>query len=267
MVVRRMRRIRPPKVPRKTPAELELMRHSGAILARTLEKLREAMRPGVSTAELDALAENEIRTAGAIPAFKGYNGYPATVCIEIEDVVVHGIPNPEERLSPGTIVGIDVGCTCEGWTTDAAFTVALGEVDDLRQRLLSATEEALAEALGLCRPGRQLGEVCRAIQECVESRGFGVVRALVGHGIGRSMHEPPQIPNYYEAGEFAEYELVLRPGMTLAIEPMVTAGTYEVRQDADGWTTRTADGLPAAHFEHTIAVTKDGAEILTVSRP
>jgi methionyl aminopeptidase len=225
------------------------------------------MQPGVTTAELDALAEAEIRAAGAIPAFKGYNGYPSSVCVEIEDVVVHGIPSSHERLRPGTLAGVDVGCAYEGWITDAAFTVAIGEVDSLRQRLLAAAEDALSAAVSLARPGRRLGEICHAIQNVAESRGFSVVRALVGHGIGRQMHEPPQIPNYYEPGEFPEYEIVLRPGMTLAIEPMVTAGTHEIKQDVDGWTTRTADGMPAAHFEHTILITGDGVEVLAALEP
>ncbi len=262
-----MSRMRPSKVPRKTPPEMALMRQAGAILARTLDKLAEAMQPGVTTAELDALAEEHLRSEGAIPSFKGYNGYPASICIEVEDVVVHGIPSHGERLREGTLVGVDVGCAYEGWNADAAFTVAVGEVDDLRRRLMEATREALDAAIAVAAPGRVVGDISRAIQQIAESAGFGVVRALVGHGIGRQMHEPPDIPNYYEPGALADYELALRPGMALALEPMVTAGTYEVRQDADGWTTRTADGMPAAHFEHTVAIAKNGAEVLTASRP
>ncbi len=239
------------------------MRHSGAILARTLNKLNEAMRPGVSTAELDEIAEAEIRAAGAVPSFKGYNGYPATICVEVEDVVVHGIPSPHERLREGTIVGIDLGCAWQGFHTDAAFTKAIGEVDELRRRLMEVTWKALELAVGMAEPGRRLGDICKAIQDYVVGQGFSVIRALVGHGIGRQLHEPPQIPNFYEAGVFADYEVTLRPGMTLAIEPMVAAGTHEVRVDKDGWTTRTADGRPAAHFEYTVLVTADGAEILT----
>jgi methionyl aminopeptidase len=252
-----------PKVPRKSPAEIEQMRQAGAILARTLTKLCEALRPGVSTAELDELAEAEIRGAGAIPSFKGYNGYPASLCAEIEDVVVHGIPSATEVLREGTLVGFDLGCIFQDWHSDAAFTAAVGDVDDERQRLLRVTRECLDRAIAAARPGAKLAEVCRAVQAHAEAEGFGVVRSLVGHGIGRRMHEPPQIPNFVDEGGFAEYDLVLRPGMTLAIEPMITAGTYEVRVDRDGWTTRTADGKPAAHFEHTVAVTKDGASILT----
>lgn len=239
------------------------MRHSGAILARTLDKLRGAMEPGVNTAQLDELAEAEIRRHGAIPSFKGYNGYPATICVEIEDVVVHGIPSPHQRLQEGTIVGVDLGCAYEGFHTDAAVTVPIGDVDDLRERLVATTRHALDVAVEHVGPGRRLGELCRAIEDYVQSRGFGVVRALVGHGIGRQLHEPPQIPNFYNPGEFADYELTLRPGMALAIEPMVAAGDGAVRVDEDGWTTRTADGLPSAHFEHTVLVTEDGAEILT----
>jgi methionyl aminopeptidase len=242
------------------------MRQAGAILARTLEKLRQAMVPGVSTAELDALAEAELRAAGALPSFKGYNGYPATICVEIEDVVVHGIPRPDQRLQTGTIVGIDIGCSYKGWHADMALTVALGEVDEERRRLVAAAEEALRVALQHARAGSRLGELCRAVQEYVEQQGFAVVRALVGHGIGRQMHEPPQIPNFYAPGEFADYELVLRPGMTLAIEPMLAAGSGEVVSDEDGWTTRTADGRPAAHWEHTVLITKGEPEILTRPR-
>jgi methionyl aminopeptidase len=258
-----MSRLRLPKVAKKSPAEVELMRQSGAILARTLTKLGEAVRPGVNTAELDELAEAEIRGAGAIPSFKGYNGYPAALCVEVEDVIVHGIPRATEILREGTLAGFDLGCIYQGWHSDAAFTVAVGEVDELRQRLLRVTAECLARGIAAARPGARLAEVCQAIQDHAEAEGFGVVRSLVGHGIGRRMHEPPQIPNFVDKGGFAEYDLVLRPGMTLAIEPMITAGTYEVRVDSDGWTARTADGLPAAHFEHTVAVTKDGASILT----
>jgi methionyl aminopeptidase len=261
-----MSRLRLPKVAKKSPAEVELMRQAGAILARTLTKLCEAVRPGVSTAELDELAEAEIRGAGAIPSFKGYNGYPAALCAEVEEVVVHGIPRKSEILREGTLAGFDLGCIYQGWHSDAAFTAAVGEVDELRQRLLRVTAECLDRAIAAVRPGAQLADVCRAVQDHAEAEGFGVVRSLVGHGIGRRMHEPPQIPNFVDNGGFAEYDLVLRPGMTLAIEPMITAGTYEVRVDADGWTTRTADGKPAAHFEHTVAVTKDGASILTPYR-
>jgi methionyl aminopeptidase len=257
-----MRERRPPRVRRKAPAELEMMRRSGQVLERTLEVLREALVPGATTAELDALAEAAILEAGAVPSFKGYNGYPATICVEIEDVVVHGIPSPDEVLREGTVVGVDVGCALEGWHADAAFTAGLGEVDEVRGRLLRVTEEALGMAMEAAQVGNRLAEVSQAVQGHVEAAGFGVVRALVGHGIGARMHEPPQVPNFYEAGEFGDYEVVLRPGMTLAVEPMVTAGTWEIRVDADGWTTRTADGKPAAHFEHTVAITRDGPEIL-----
>jgi len=252
---------RPAKVRRKTPAELELMRRAGKIIERTLEVLREAMQPGVTTAELDELAEAEIRRAGAVPSFKGYNGYPATICVEIEDVVVHGIPGPQ-RLEAGTIVGVDVGCAFEGWHADAAFTVGIGEVDGLRRRLMDTARRCLEAGVEAARPGNRLAEVSLAVQRVAEAEGFSVVRALVGHGIGRQMHEPPQVPNYYAPGELPDYEIRLRPGMTLALEPMIAAGTWQVIVGPDGWTTRTADGSPSAHFEHTIAVGRDGAEIL-----
>ncbi len=258
-----MARLRPPSVPRKTAAEIELMRRAGRILAECLDKLKRALRPGITTAELDRLAEDFIRSRGGVPSFKGYNGYPASICVEIEDVVVHGIPSPDCRLREGTIVGIDAGVCFDGWHADAAFTAAIGQVDELRTRLMKATRAALQAGIEKARPGNKLAEVCRAIQEAAEGAGFSVVRALVGHGIGRRLHEPPQIPNFYEPGEFLDYEITLRPGMALAIEPMVNAGTADVRVDSDGWTTRTADGKPSAHFEHTVIITRQGPEIIT----
>jgi methionyl aminopeptidase len=183
--------------------------------------------------------------------------------VEIEDVVVHGIPGAT-RLEAGTLLGMDVGSVYHGWQADTAVTIPLGEVDETRRRLLEVTERALTAGIAQARAGNRLREVCAAVQQVAEAAGFGVVRDLVGHGIGRQMHEPPQVPNFVAEGQFAEYDLVLRPGMTLAIEPMVNAGSPAVRVDRDGWTVRTLDGQPSAHFEHTVAVGRDGPEILTL---
>lgn len=250
------------KVTRKSPAELRAMREAGKILAGVLAETAAAAQPGTTTRELDNLVRERLQAAGADPSFLGYRGYPAAICVEVEDVVVHGIPG-EQRLAEGQILGIDLGVVYRGYQADAAVTVAVGEVDALRQRLLRVTQECLEAAIAAAEPGNRLREVSQAVQEVAERAGFGVVRDLVGHGIGRQMHEPPQIPNFYAEGQFSEYELVLRPGMTLAIEPMINAGTPAVRVDKDGWTVRTLDGRPSAHFEHTVAVGREGAEVLT----
>ena len=241
------------------------MRDAGRIVAATLEKLRSLIAPGVTTARLDQAARECLDKAGAVSSFLGYRGYPAVICAEINDIVVHGIPSEDVVLLEGDIVGIDLGASFRGYHADSAFSMGVGETDAASQRLMAATEEALGVGIETALVGRKLGEVCGAIQRCVEGYGYSVVRDLVGHGIGRSMHEPPQIPNYLAPGQFPEYDIILRPGMTLAIEPMVNMGGYELRTDADGWTVHTADGRPSAHFEHTIAVTKDGPRILTVT--
>ena len=255
-------RRQPVQVARRSPAEIQTAGHAGHIVAETLQLLRSHIRPGITTIELDKLAEAHIRARGALPSFKGYKGYPATICVEIEDVVVHGIPD-STRLSAGQLVGIDLGACYQGFHGDSAVTVPVGEVDEERQRLLQITEQALWAGIEQARAGHELCAVCHAVQQCVESAGFSVVRSLVGHGIGHQMHEPPQIPNFVSAGEFKDYELVLEPGMILAIEPMVNIGTAEVCADDDGWTVHTADGRPSAHFEHTVAVTEREALILT----
>ncbi len=253
------------KVPRKTEADLALMAEAGAIAARALQAAVAAIRPGISSLELDQIAEEVIRAAGAVPSFKGYRGYPATLCVEINDVVVHGIPRADEIIREGDIVGLDVGAYYEGFHGDTATTVAVGEVSEEARRLLAVGEQALWIGIHKARAGARLGDISRAIQEFVESQGFSCVRDLVGHGIGRQMHEPPQVPNFYDPRQFADYELQLRPGMTLAIEPMINAGTYKLRLDADQWTMRTADGRLSAHFEHTIAITKAEPLILTAA--
>lgn len=239
------------------------MRRAGVIHAKAVALLRESIAPGVTSGELDRLAEEVIRDAGAAPSFKGYRGYPATICSQLNDVVVHGIPSDDEVLREGDIFGADLGVLCEGYHADGAFTVGVGSIDAESRRLIDVTEQALELALEQVRPGRTIGDVARAVQTHVEAAGFSVVRALVGHGIGSEMHEPPQVPNFVDERGAGPYGVELRPGMTLAIEPMVNAGGPDVVQDTDGWKVRTRDGSRSAHFEHTVAVTKDGLWILT----
>lgn len=255
---------RRPQVPRKSARDLELMREAGRVVARVLAAIEQAAAPGVSTAALDRMAEEIVLSAGATPSFKGYRGYPATICCEPEDVVVHGIPSEEMVLQEGQLFGVDVGAQYEGFHGDAALTVAVGRVSAEKQALVDATREALQAGIAAARPGNLLRHICAAVQGSAEGRGYSVVRDLVGHGIGRAMHEPPQVPNFVDEDGSAELDLTLRPGFTLAIEPMVNMGGYRVTQDADRWTIRTADGLPSAHFEHTVAITRDGPVILTL---
>ncbi|HXH81587.1 MAG TPA: type I methionyl aminopeptidase [Candidatus Tectomicrobia bacterium] len=246
----------------KSPRELGLMRQAGHVLADVVDHLRAIVRPGLSTLEIDEEVEGMIRARGAKPAFKGYRGFPATVCVSINEEVVHGIPSAARRLKEGDIVGLDLGCIVEGYYADCAITLPVGEVPPRVQELLDVTRESLERAIAECRPGRRLSDVSHAVQSHVEAHGFGVVRAFVGHGIGRALHEEPQVPNYGEPGRGPR----LRPGMVLAIEPMVTMGSWEVRVLDDGWTAVTQDGSLAAHFEHTIAVTEAGPEVLTDRR-
>lgn len=248
---------------RKTAAELEIMAEAGRITALALQTAAEAVAPGVSTLELDRLAEEVIVAAGARPSFKGYRGYPATLCVEVNDVVVHGIPRAGQVLQEGDLVGLDVGAYYGGFHGDTATTVACGVISAEAQRLMDVTAESLQRGIAAAQVGNVLGDISRAIEDFVKNAGFSCVRDLVGHGIGRQMHEAPQVPNFYDPQQCGEYEMLLRPGMTLAIEPMVNAGGAELRLDADNWTLRTADGRLSAHFEHTIAVTKEGPVILT----
>ena len=243
----------------KSAREIGLMRRAGHILADVVERLRTSVKPGLSTLEIDEDVEDFIRGRGAKPAFKGYRGFPATVCISINEEVVHGIPSAHRHVKEGDIVGLDLGCIVEGYYADCAFTLAVGEVPPRVQELLEATRLSLEAGIAECRPDRRLSDVSHAIQSHVESRGFSVVRAFVGHGIGRALHEEPQVPNFGDPGRGPQ----LRPGMVLAIEPMVTMGSWEVRILDDGWTAVTRDGSLAAHFEHTIAVTETGSEVLT----
>jgi methionyl aminopeptidase len=251
------------KVSAKSAREIELMRESGRIVAETLALVGSRMTPGVTTLELDTIAEEYIRSCGGVPAFKGYghdkrNLFPGTLCISIDDVVVHGIPDGQ-RITEGQVVSVDVGVKKNGYFGDGARTFAVGKVAEEKRRLLSVTEESLESGIDRARAGNHLHDVSAAIQAVVERNGFSVVRDLVGHGIGKNLHEEPSVPNFGVAGT----GLILREGMTLAIEPMVNAGRYDVILDDDGWTVRTADGRPSAHFEHTIAVTAGEAVILT----
>ena len=246
-------------IERKSSREIARMREAGQVLVAAVRLCREMAKPGVSTLEIDQEVETVIRKAGARPAFKGYRGFPATVCASINDEVVHGIPAAHRRLKEGDIVGLDLGAIVDGYYADAAITLPVGEVTPEVQRLLDVTRESLELAIARTRPGNRLGDISDAVQRHVEAAGFGVVRAFVGHGIGRELHEDPQIPNFGEPGKGP----LLRPGMVLAIEPMVTMGHWGVRVLADRWTAVTEDGSLAAHFEHTVAVTESGPDVLT----
>jgi len=243
---------------KKSPAEIDAMAAAGDILVRTMDLLAGKIRPGVTTLELDAAAEKFIRSQGAVPAFKGYRGFPGSICASPNDMVVHGIPG-KFALSRGDILSIDIGVVKDGWVADAARTFGVGDVSPVASALMDATSGALFAAVEQCRPGNRLGDVSNAVQEHVEAAGFSIVRSLVGHGIGRSMHEEPQIPNYGPAGK----GVPLEEGMVLAVEPMVTAGRHMVRMGDDGWAIYSQDGSLAAHFEFTVAITSAGPRILT----
>jgi methionyl aminopeptidase len=243
---------------KKTPGEIDQMAAAGTILVKTMDLLAAKVRAGVTTGELDRAAERFIRSQGATPAFKGYRGFPGSICTSPNEMVVHGIPG-RFKLHRGDILSIDIGVVKDGWVADAARTFAVGDVSPVAAKLLEVTEGALFQAVDEARPGNRLGDVSHAVQEHVEAGGFSVVRSLVGHGIGRDMHEEPQIPNYGPAGR----GVVLEEGMVLAIEPMVTAGRHMVRMGDDGWAIYSQDGSLAAHFEFTVAVTATGPRILT----
>ena len=243
----------------KSARELSHMRKAGRILAEVKDRLRALVKPGLSTKEIDADVESFILSQGAASAFKGYRGFPATACISINEEVVHGIPSAQRHVKDGDIVGLDLGCIVDGYYADCAFTLAVGDVPSRVRELLDATRQSLEAGIAECRPGRRLSDVSHAIQSHVERHGFAVVRAFVGHGIGRALHEEPQVPNFGDPGRGPQ----LRPGMVLAIEPMVTMGSWEVKILDDGWTAVTADGSWAAHFEDTIAITETGPEVLT----
>jgi len=243
---------------RKTPEEVAKIAAAGDLLVRTLRLLEGKVRPGVTTAELDAAAERFIRSQGAEPAFKGYRGFPGSICASPNSMVVHGIPGPY-ALERGDLISIDVGVVLDGWVADAARTFPVGPVTPVARKLLGVTERSLFAGVEQARPGNRLGDVSHAIQRTVESEGLSIVRSLVGHGIGRDMHEDPQIPNFGEPGRGP----LLEEGMVLAIEPMTTAGRHAVRMGADGWAIFSQDGSLAAHFEFTVAITAEGPRILT----
>ena len=243
---------------RKSPREIEKMAATGALVAETIAHVGRLIRPGVTTDELDAAAGDFIREHGGIPTSEGYKGYPKAICISPNDVVVHGIPDASE-VADRDLVTLDVGITLNGYIADSAYTFGVGEIDVESQRLLDVAQDALAAGIAEALVGNRVGDVSHAIQEVVESGGFSVVRSLVGHGVGRYYHEDPHIPNFGEPGRGPR----LSEGMTIAIEPMITAGSSEVSMMDDGWTVRTVDGSMSAHFEHTVAVTDDGPRILT----
>ena len=244
----------------KTPEELAIMDRANAVVHETLRLVADAAKPGVSTKELDGLAEEHILDAGGKPAFKGYRGYPATLCTSVNDVIVHGIPSPSHRLREGDILGVDCGVVLDGFVGDAAVTVPVGEVAEEAARLMQVTRKCLELAVEVVRPGRRLTDIGAVIQGHAEGSGYSVVRELVGHGIGRVMHEDPQVYNFGPGGRGPE----LRPGLVLAIEPMINAGKAGVSFDDDGWTARTEDGKLSAHFEYSVAVTENGPWVLGV---
>ncbi|HET6459222.1 MAG TPA: type I methionyl aminopeptidase [Syntrophales bacterium] len=242
----------------KLPEEIEKMRASNHIVAEILNTLREKVKPGVTTSELDVCSEELVRKRGAVPAFKGYMGYPNSLCISVNSEVVHGIPS-NRVLDAGDIVSLDFGVYYKGYYGDAAITVPVGDISEEAARLIRVTEQGLYNGIKEARAGKRLGDISAAVQICVENAGFSVVRDFVGHGIGKKLHEEPQIPNYGIKGRGIE----LKTGMVLAIEPMVNEGTYRVKVTDNGWTVVTEDGKLSAHFEHSVAITKNGPEILS----
>ena len=243
----------------KNDSELQKMREAGKVTAAVLKLMTEMVRPGISTLELDQAAEKTIRSFGATPLFLGYYGFPGSICASVNEEVVHGIPKKDRILKSGDIISIDTGARLDGFCSDAAITLGVGKVSDEAQRLMDVTKKSLYKAIGQVKPGNRLGDVQHAVETFAISQGMGVVRDYCGHGIGRNMHEEPSIPNFGKPGTGP----LLEKGMVLAIEPMLTAGTFRVRELDDGWTVVTRDGSYAAHFEHTVAVTANGSEIFT----
>lgn len=244
----------------KSPREIELMREAGRILAKTHEELAKNLRPGMSTWDIDHMGEEIIRSYGCIPSFKNYNGYPASICVSVNDEVVHGIPHKEHFLDEGDIVSLDAGVIYKGYHSDAARTYGIGEIDDDAKKLIEVTRQSFFEGIKFAKAGNHLNDLSAAIQKYAESFGFGVVRDLVGHGIGSHLHEDPEIPNFARKRK----GILLQPGMTLAIEPMITEGSYEVVWLDDDWTVMTEDGGWAAHYENTILITEGEPEILSL---
>ncbi len=243
---------------RKSPAEIDQMAEAGQVVADVIALLAESMHPGVTTAELDAIAEEHIRSRGGVPTFKGYRGYPASICVSPNSMVVHGIPG-EYTLAAGDVVSVDVGVTLGGFVADSAWTFAVGQITPEAEQLLQAGRAALDAGIEQARAGNRVGDISAAVQASAEGAGYAVIRSLVGHGVGRSMHEEPQIPNYGEPGRGPRLET----GMTLAIEPMISVGSEEIYVHDDHWSISTSDHSLAAHFEHTVAVTDDAPRVLT----
>jgi methionyl aminopeptidase len=255
-----MRLRREPPIQIKVPAQIERMYAAGQVVARTLAVLADAVRPGISTAELDAIAEREIRGAGAVPSFLGYFGYPASICASVNEQVVHGIPSDRQRLRAGDIISIDCGAILDGWHGDAAISVGVGEIDPADQALLDACEASMWAGIAQALPGRHLSDISHAVEQSVAASGdYGLIREYTGHGIGTEMHMDPAVRNYGPPGQGPE----LRTGMALAIEPMITRGGRHVAELDDGWTVVSVDGSRAAHFEHTVAVIPGGPWVLT----
>jgi methionyl aminopeptidase len=251
---------RKPAIQIKTPGELDVMREAGLVVARTLERLVEAVKPGITTADLDAIAEESIRSEGATPSFKGYQGFPACICTSVNEEIVHGIPNPSKVLAEGDVISIDCGAIVDGWHGDSAVTVPVGEITAEERRLLEVCEESLWRGLAAGRVGSRLSDIGNAVETYVRGQGdYGIVEEYVGHGIGTEMHMDPAVPNYGQPG----HGPLLVPGMCFAVEPMVNLGTAETLLLEDDWTVITADGRRSAHFEHTFAVTEDGPWVLT----
>ena len=244
----------------KSPQEMDAMRRAGAVVGATLALLRQSIEPGMTTKDLDSIAYKEITRHGAKPTFKGYRGFPASICTSVNEEIVHGIPG-KRRLKEGDIVKMDVGATIDGFIGDAAISIAAGVGSQEAEELMNATRESLEQGIQAALPGNRIGDIGAAVQAYGESRGYGVVREFVGHGVGRFLHEDPQVPNYGQPGR----GVLLRPGMCIAIEPMLNLGDWRTRILDDEWTVVTLDGKLSAHFEHTIAITEDGPEILTVA--
>ena len=245
---------------KKTPAEIEAMKEAGRLSAAVLREVGARCVPGVTTLELDEFAEDYIRSNGGIPTFKGYGGFPGTICASVNEEIVHGIPSPKMKLKSGDIISIDVGATVDGWAGDNAWTYAVGMVSPQVKKLLEFTEKSMWAGISAARPGNRLGDIGHAVQSVAKQAGLGVVRDYTGHGIGRDMHEDPNVPNY----GMRHTGMKLEAGMTLAIEPMLTLGTYKTRRMSDGWLVVTRDGSPAAHFEKTVAITEDGPVLISV---
>jgi len=242
----------------KSQREIAIMRDAGRIVAECHAALAEKVRPGVTTRELDRFVEQFLARYHATPSFKGYNGFPASICASVDDVICHGFPS-NKKLKPGQVITIDIGAYYKGYHGDSAWTYAVGEVSPSVQELMRVTQEALYAAIAVALPGNRMGDIGHAIQTLAEAHGFGVVRDYIGHGVGQDLHEPPEVPHYGTPGT----GLILRPGLTIAIEPMITLGDYHTKLDPDGWTARTVDGSICVQYEHTIAITENGPEILT----